>query len=320
MSEIAVLSNPSSGSNRTRARRRMLRDLRALTRQASIDHVTPPSASDLPAALERLATSAPRLLAIDGGDGTVVAVVTALRCHKPFQREPMLAVLPGGSTNMIARDLGSTGRPAGTLRRLLDRWEPTGGTVDTATRQPLLVQRTGKPPCYGFFLGGGAIPRITTAARQDLYGRGISGPLAWSLTLGWSLWRLSQGRSRDDPRFRPVGIGIACDDDAVETRARLVVAVTTLDRLLLGLRPLPPGAGPGVAVVNAPATRLWRRIPGLLRRRWPAGLSGQLGQRRCRSVELTGPEGWVLDGETVEVPDDGRLTVQADAPLSFVVA
>ena len=320
MSEIAVLSNPESGANRTPARREMLRDLRALTRIASIDHVEPPSASDLPAALERLAASEPRLLAIDGGDGTVVAVVTALRCRKPFRREPMLAVLPGGSTNMIARDLGCTRAPACTLRRLLDRWEPTGEAISTATRQPLLVRRAGKPSYYGFFLGGGAIPRITTTARQDLYGRGISGPLAWSLTLGWSLWRLSQGRSHDDPRFRPIEVGIACDGDAVETRARLVVVVTTLDRLLLGLRPVPPGAGLGIAVVNAPAARLWRQMPSALRRRWPAGLSGQLGQRRCSSVDLTGPEDWVLDGEALEVPADGRLTVQADAPLRFVVA
>lgn len=323
MSEIAVLSNPVSGTTHARARQRALDELRAATGTAGIDHLEPQASSDLPAALRRLAASGTRLLAIDGGDGTVVAVVTALRRHRPFSREPMLAVLAGGSTNLIARDAGCSGTTAAALRRIVDRWHACDGRLQTVERRPLVVHAAGTAPRYGFFLGGAAIPRLTAAARQRLYSRGIAGPLAWALTLGWGLWRLAPGRLAADPLLRPVPVRIACDDGAGETAPRIAVLVTTLDRLLLGLRPRPAGGGLGVAVVNAGAPGFWRRLPGALRRPWPTAVPGArlpYAAASCETVRLAGSPDWVLDGEPVATPTDGDLMVRADAPFRFLVA
>ncbi|MBK1670365.1 hypothetical protein CKO28_20280 [Rhodovibrio sodomensis] len=319
MSDIAVLSNPASGNNRTRARR----DLQALTRSRGIDHLQPARLREVPNALRTLAARNTRVLAIDGGDGTVVAVVTALRRHKPFTREPILAVLSGGSTNMIARDAGCPGAPAAALARLLKHWDTADGQLPIVTRRPLLVRSAGAPPSYGFFLGGVGIPRVTAAARRGLYARGIAGPLAWSLALIWSLWRLACGGLKTTPLLRPADVRIACNDSPGATAPRIAVIVTSLDRLLLGLRPVSPGEGVGVAVINAHVPGLWRRAPSALWRPWPSFTAIEakpFAACRCRSVALSATEDWVLDGEPLDSPADATLTVQSDSSLRFVMA
>jgi diacylglycerol kinase family enzyme len=70
-------------------------------------------------ALQELAAGTPDVLVISGGDGTISAVATALRREQLFKSEPILALLRGGSTNLIQSNIGLSGRPIETLKRLL---------------------------------------------------------------------------------------------------------------------------------------------------------------------------------------------------------
>ena len=63
----------------------------------------------------------PKVLAINGGDGTVQAALTEIYNGGHFEGEPPpVAVLPSGKTNLIAIDLGARGDPIEALERLIE--------------------------------------------------------------------------------------------------------------------------------------------------------------------------------------------------------
>ena len=72
-------------------------------------------------AMRTIAQVRPKVLVINGGDGTVQAALTELYNGGHFGAErPPVAVLPSGKTNLIALDLGARGDPIATLERLIE--------------------------------------------------------------------------------------------------------------------------------------------------------------------------------------------------------
>ena len=72
-------------------------------------------------ALKSIARVKPRVLVINGGDGTVQAALTEFYHGGHFgDNPPPVAVLPNGKTNLIAHDLGAGGDPIEALERVLD--------------------------------------------------------------------------------------------------------------------------------------------------------------------------------------------------------
>src|SRR5205814_9285179 len=78
-------------------------------------------ASQIGEAMKSIARVRPSVLAVNGGDGTVQAVLTELYNGGHFgAAPPPVAVLPSGRTNLIAIDLGARGDPIETLERLIE--------------------------------------------------------------------------------------------------------------------------------------------------------------------------------------------------------
>ena len=102
---IGVLINPLSGGN-----------LNGLDSIRSVIHDNPGvirhdvrTPQEVLEALLDFARRDVDLLAVNGGDGTVQAVLTSLFLHQPFRIMPLLAVLQAGTTSMTARDVGFSG-------------------------------------------------------------------------------------------------------------------------------------------------------------------------------------------------------------------
>ena len=104
--KFGALINPNSRRNRRRPP-----DLSAL-RRMGIPVEIPATVGEMHAALVRLAAAEVDVLGISGGDGAVLAALTAILCEKAFERPPILCLLPGGTTNMTAADVGLRGRNA----------------------------------------------------------------------------------------------------------------------------------------------------------------------------------------------------------------
>ncbi|MEE8371021.1 MAG: acylglycerol kinase family protein, partial [Sphingomonadales bacterium] len=111
-----LLSNPGSTKNI----RRMDKMRRTVARGSNIIHIELDGIESMPEALRQAARCNPRVLIISGGDGTVQSVLTTLADDRPFRKNPPLAVLPSGKTNLIAADLGMRGRPETLFKQLVE--------------------------------------------------------------------------------------------------------------------------------------------------------------------------------------------------------
>ncbi|SDF88309.1 Diacylglycerol kinase family enzyme [Limimonas halophila] len=312
MSTLAVLANANSGRPDAHAR------VRAVAEGAGALWAETHAAGEVPAVLCAFAQQGVDTLAIDGGDGTLDAVLTCLRTEAPFANEPDIVLLRGGTTNMIHADVGLAGPAHRALRRVLAA-RSAGRTLRVNVRSPIALQRDGGPTQYGFFFGAAAIPRAIRQSTGELHSRGLPGPLSDGITLSVSLLRLLAGRIDDDPVLRPDVVSYALDDGPWQMDRVVVIYATTLARLLMGVRPAPPDGGLGVAVVSWPLTgRL--RLPAFLYGHGRDRPGRGVWRARPRRLRLCTSTDCTLDGELYPGDPTTCLTLTPGAPVRFRVA
>ena len=310
MNRLALLSNPRSKAGT--ARQQLIASLSAVT---GVDHRLCGSVDDLPALLTDMLASRPQVLAVNGGDGTLQAVLTVL-LGGAFDELPLLCALPGGSTNMSAGDLGAGGslrRAVASLLALRDQRLPSWPVMT----RPVLEVRSREGAFHaGLFFGVGIIVRGSEFWQRELRATGRTGELAAGATLLRGAW----GLLRQQPPFAdPARLRFAFDGQApVDTEVALLL-VTVMRRLFLGLTPF-WGMG------DAPLACTWiDHRPRRLLRRLPALLRGRAGQmhaeegyhsQRAWRIELSLDDVWLLDGELH--PGGTALTFRPSRPLGFV--
>ena len=114
MSRLVVISNPRSKKNRKEPD--LHRDLEAIL--GDIGRVESPDGFDAVNALAlRLLDEKPEVIAINGGDGTLGVVMTAL--HKAWDDSPypQILLLRGGTMNTVAKNLSLWGKPRKLLKQ-----------------------------------------------------------------------------------------------------------------------------------------------------------------------------------------------------------
>lgn len=310
MNRIAILSNAGSGRNRRRTA--LLADLDALS---GVDHRVTRCAQDVPAALDALLRAAPAVLAINGGDGTVQTVLTALAARTDLP-QPAIAILPAGSTNMSAGDLGCGGRLANRLAMLLALRDQPVDLWPRQLRSPLQVTTATGERRLGFFFGIGTIVRGIDYWHHSLAHGGGAGEWGAGAALARAAWGIFR---RQPPFAEPVRVRLAIDDAAPRDLDLMFLLVTPLRRLFLGLRPFwGPGPGPlALTWVDDRPQRFLPRVPSLLRGRAAAlpAAEGYHGHRPA-AVQLEVDESWVIDGEVFAGP--ARLRIESAAPMQFV--
>lgn len=310
---IGMISNPSSGHNRSQFARIEQR----VARSPAIHHLVTSSADDVDAALQELAGRRIDVLAINGGDGTSSTLLGRVLETPYFSEPPLIALLPGGTANMNAGDIGVTG----SLRRAVDRfcdWCDSGGTKRGTARRPLLrVEGAGEQAHYTMFLGGGAIIHGTEYAHREIHSRGLRDDFSLILGTIRTVW----GVLRNDPQFnRHVSIELALNESTPSSFDTLILAISTLHRLSFGMRPFwGEEEGPvRVTVMEQGCTRFARTFLSIIRGRpnrnaVPASGYHSFNCERM-TLSLTGPLN--LDGEIVQC--DGPLRISATAPLEFL--
>ena len=256
MSGIGVISNLASQRNR-----KGIPDLRALlAAHPDIDHAELNGIEGLRETLARFATERVELIVINGGDGTVQAVITRLLNDGTFARPPTLAVLPGGMTNMIAHDVGAPRRTTTALRRLLSDRRPA-----IATRRVIRLARDDAEPIYGMFFGTAAIVRGIEYCRRAVHPLKLESSTAAGAALAGLLARRLWRRG-EDKVFRGDEISVGLDGATPASDTYLVVLVTTLNRLVMRTRPF-WGSGSGglrYTALRHPPKQMWRRLPAFL--------------------------------------------------------
>lgn len=257
----------------------------------------------------QLAEADPRLIVVEGGDGTVQAVTTAvMRRAEAGAAPPRLLLVPGGMTDLVARVVG-VGRDPRLIERLIE-----GGGRERSLR-PLRVEHE-EGLAFGYFLATGAVPRGIAYARERVQSRGAAGALAVAGAIGGVLYG-AKGEREAVMAASPMRARL--DDEAFGPDHRFAL-VTTLPRLMLGLDPFWGGGEGPVRVTLARGDN--RRLKRSLLASW-AGLPPRRAERdgyvsrAVRTLRLDTPAPIVLDGEALP---SGVLAVTAGAPLTFVTA
>ncbi|MEZ5503530.1 MAG: diacylglycerol kinase family protein [Halioglobus sp.] len=312
---VGLISNPASGHNRDH-----FAAIRArLGQTPGLHHCITDSPADIRPALEQLAALHVEVLAINGGDGTVAAVLGELLESKLFNRLPLVALLPGGTANMTAGDIGVRGSLETAVSRFCQWCAGDRESPGTVVRRALLRVVIGDEgtPHYGMFLGGGAVIHGTEYAHKEIHSRGLRDDFSLALGTLRTVW----GVLRDDPAFnRHVAITLALDDGQPAPYDTLILAVSTLQRLAFGMRPF-WGSEPGairVTLMEQGCTRFARTFFAIARGRPNRNAVPHSGYHSHNAgrvrLEMAGKIN--LDGELLEVA--GAAHISASAPLEFL--
>ncbi|MGQ0589957.1 MAG: diacylglycerol/lipid kinase family protein [Sphingosinicella sp.] len=320
MALVALLSNPRSTGNQS-----LLPRVRSFcAREKDIFHYEVEEVGQIGQALRTIARVKPKLLVLNGGDGTVQAALTELYHGDHFAgNPPPVAVLPNGKTNLIAHDLGAEGDPIVALERVLEL-----ARTDMA---PNIVQRelisltdgsAGGRAVLGMFLGGAGLADTILYCRDKIYPLGLPNGVAHFLALIMGLASILIGRRA---RFlplpaRPLTISVMKRGVLKGTFAFLMV--TTLQRLLFSGNM--PGAGQPTGSMQL--LLIDRSLPALMRA-LVAAVRGRLGRYTLTGVHLErGDEiriegsrsSVILDGELFEADDNRPIILKPTPPVPFL--
>ena len=313
---IGVLRNPGSGANLRSGK--AMRDELAAHPQVPCRDVTGPA--DIVVALTEMAARGVDTIAISGGDGTVSAVLDAVYGRSLFPQRPLIAVLRGGTANMTARCIGMRGPQHLALRSLIGAGTGAGERLKVTRRPVMSVDRgDGHAAIHGMFFGAAAISQGIDYCKRRVHALGLRGEIGPAVTMLRFVLAMARG---DRAIVSPVSMSVAVDDEPPVRFDCEIVHVTTLEQLVLGLRPW-WGREPGplhYASVRANPRHWIRALPGVLRGR-PSRLvteaNGYTSRNAHRlSVGLDSP--FFVDGELYTPQARTPLTLTDAGPAEFV--
>jgi len=317
---IALLSNPKSTGNIAQLPR--IREF--CDAHPDVFHYEVEHASQIGEAMKSIALVRPKVLAINGGDGTVQASLTELYNGGHFgETPPPVAVLPSGKTNLIALDLGARGDPVETLEQLiaLARTDELGRY--TVARE-LIALRRGEGddrPVIGMFLGGAGLAETMLYCREKIYPLGLPNSVAHAITaiaaMAKQLFRIRA--SFLPPDSKPLDVSLSEQGGQLSGRFSLL-AVTTLEKLLLStdFGTHRQGTLKLLAIEERPRSvihALYAKIVGQISR---SNLYG-VHFKEADEITIEGESSeLILDGETITAEPGRPIRLRTAQPLSFV--
>ncbi|WP_250548266.1 diacylglycerol kinase family protein [Pseudomonas fluorescens] len=257
------------------------------------------------------------LLVILGGDGTLQAAISSLLSREPSSL-PIVLVVPGGTTNMSAIDLGAHLSVEKALMSL-SNW--LAGNVATPKIVSRAALRVDDPLChgprFGMFFGIGAVVNGVRYYHRTLRPKRVPGALGPSLAFGRMLLSALHNLPHDLFRALPARLGT---QHGVWEGDWLVVFATTLNRLLAGSRPYWGTEQEPIhltAIAHRPK-RLALILPFLLCGRAISMIKEQDGyfSHNFTRMDLGGADEYVLDGEIFAA--QGTITLAATDPIRFM--
>ena len=323
MVRIALLSNPRSTGNRAQLPR--IRSFCAAHHE--IFHYEVEHVDQIEAALRTIARVNPKVLVINGGDGTVQTTLTELYHGGHFNgAPPPVAVLPNGKTNLIALDLGAEGDAIAALERVLEI--ARGDVAEHVVTRELIalshdeegVAETLKP-VLGMFLGGAGLAESMLYCRNKIYPLGLPNWLSHCVTAIALLLSLVFGmRAAFLPqKAAPVKVSLIKQGALVGSYSLLIV--TTLRKMLIGSTIM------GQSRTSALQLMLVDQNPLALLRAGLAGRFGRLGNSQVEGVHFRrGDEiriesdrsSVILDGETFHAGKGRSIILRQTSPLPFL--
>ena len=317
MVAVALLSNPRSTGN--------LNFLPAIRSYCAtcpdVFHYEVDGVNSIADALEAIAKARPRVLVINGGDGTVQATLTELHLGDHFGgAPPPVAVLPNGKTNLIALDLGAVGDPMRALDRILE--VAKAGVEDHLVQRELIALTEGEygnRPVLGMFLGGAGLADTILYCRHKIYPLGLPNGISHviaGIAVFFSLFTGLTGRMLP-PKPLPVSVSLSRDGQISGNFAFLIV--TTLERMVLGTQAASSQTGMKLMAVERSA---WSLLKALI-----SSMRGSLGVEAIAGLHIENGDiiriesektSVILDGEEFHAVTGRPIVLRSTPPMNFL--
>ena len=291
-------------------------------RNPDIFHYEVEEIGQIAKALEMIARVKPKVLVVNGGDGTVQSALTELYHGGHFEgTPPPVAVLPNGKTNLIALDLGAEGDPLVALSRIVE--VAKGDLTEHIVVRELFALSDGSEgarPVLGMFLGGAGLAETILYCRNKIYPLGLPNGLSHFLAAMAVLFSTIFRFKADflPARAKPISVSFIRQGELQGIFSVLIV--TTLDKLLLGAQA--GGARKGLMKFLAVDQRPWSMLKMII-----ASLGGKLGQRKMTGVHFqegdtiridSDDSSVVLDGEVFEASRGNPIVLRSTPPVPFL--
>jgi diacylglycerol kinase (ATP) len=314
-----VIINPKSGRGRGKG---LALAEQLKSSNTSADVLVLNTFGDLFPGLERMAAAKVSDLFISSGDGTIQAIQTWIAESGKFAKLPRLCLLPHGTTNMTAADLGFRHRSIPDQATFINAVEPKELRARHTVR---VANPKGRGPLHGMFFGTGAVSEATRYCQVAFNDKGVGGNWATFATLvSIASKTLFTAPNPNDPdRFdKPYPITLEVDGKEIVSGQQLMMLATTLDKLILGTRPFWGGASHAMRTTTfpypVPSIPRWL-LPimyGSENRKTPPGATSTA----CSSCRVTCPTSFVIDGEFYDAPTDEPLRLELGPKLDYIVA
>jgi diacylglycerol kinase (ATP) len=317
VSNTGVIINPKSGRGRGKGLA-----LAEQLKRSSVDVLVLNTFADLYLGLERFAAKGVRDLFISSGDGTIQAIQTWIAESGKFNPHPRLCLLPHGTTNMTAADLGFRRKSIPDQAAFINNVVPHELRARHTVR---VVNPKGRGPLHGMFFGTGAVSEATRYCQIAFNDKGVGGSWATFATVASVISKsLFLAPNANDPdRFdKPYPIRLTVDGQVKCDGQQLMMLASTLDKLILGTRPFWGGASAPLRTTTLPYP-----VPSIVRWTLPLMYGGEARKappgatsQACQSCEVTCPTSFVIDGEFYDPPTDEPLRLETGPKLDYIVA
>ncbi|RKQ71556.1 diacylglycerol kinase-like protein [Litorimonas taeanensis] len=270
--------------------------------------------SDLGKLLEQAKNDKIAHILIEGGDGTVRMVMTALlNSYEDTSPLPAVSILPSGTTNQIARNVG--------LKNFSDMRTIVKGDV-SETSVPLVkieIVGAGKesaPPYFGFLFSTGALPHVSKFAQEKFNKNGVGGGTA---VVGAFLKVMTGNKETLMPPEKHKMRARIGEQTIFKHKGKaLGTMMTTLPTLMMGLDPFwgHEAAPLRLTWAEADSRHLGRNVAGLwMGRKQDRGQDGFHSHNIDRLVLRTLAPA-VLDGDFIDI-SGAKIRVSASRPVRF---
>lgn len=259
-------------------------------------------------------------LFISSGDGTIQEILTRIAEGRPFAVLPRIGLLPHGTTNLSANDVGFRSHAIEAQAALITN----PAARETCQRNTIRCANPGDGKVrHGMFVGTGAVATATLYCQKAFNAQGVKGQRAVAETLLTAVrkYLFSAPDPTDEARFdRPYPITVEAEGHRYAEGPQLLQMSTTLDRLVLGMQPFWGGRQAPIRTTVLPYP-----VPSILRWMLPVMYGGENRKTPPGAVSfcsdaLTVSSGsmFVIDGEFFPAPVAEPLRLETGPLFTFV--
>lgn len=272
------------------------------------------STADLSRLFKDSASTGLQHLIIEGGDGTVRTVLSALlNTYDKTQMLPAISILPRGTTNQIARNLG--------VKKPADLTAVFNGKFQSISVPMVKIKSKALETQYGFLFSTGALPHVSRFTQDKINSKGVGGGTA---VVGAVLKAVTSDKAALMPpnKHRLKGKTSHKVQTIINHNGPVLgTLMTTLPTLMMGLDPFwgEEDAPLRVTWAEAESAKLGRTVAGVWAGRKRNRAVDGYHSHNVNKLSLRTKAPATLDGDFLDIAGK-KLKISASRPVTFWVA